>query len=553
MLNPGDVVGSYEVLRKLRVGGMATLYLARRSGAAGFARHLAVKVVNEHLVGDESFVRMFIDEAKLAARIHHPTVVHVEDFGEVAGTYFIAMEYVHGCSLGQLLGALQRAGRRMAPELAVHIALRVAEGLHAAHECTDGQGAPLNVVHRDVNPSNILLAYKGHVKLIDFGIAKSESRSLETTGGSLKGKFRYMSPEQACGAPLDRRSDVYSLGITLWESITGRRLFDGANDMQVLEAVRNPRVDPPSLYVPGLPDALEATIMAALAPDMRARMPTALAMRQRLAEAFPAAAILDASKVSDLLVTVMSDVIAQRRDELPDSVSGVADLRADADAADEALRTMTVSDIHVMDTAIGFAPEQLAPASSEEAPPPPAPIPSPEPPQALESPVTAGPSMESGASSFAEPPPVVPRSRTPLVVGGLAVLGVVGVIGIVWVFGGSDAAGTTSDAPEATSNSAPSAPTAPGDGTGPVTAVVVPDEDEDAGSGGSPDAGVRAVDSPVNVAVTRLLDAGPDRTRRPADRTAMTSDRRPGMRDRGERPPPTMMTGGAPTLVDDVF
>src|SRR5262245_54903562 len=168
---------------------MATLFLARRVGAAGFSRHVAIKVVHGHLANDPHFIGMFVDEAMLPARIQHPNVVHIEELGEAGGTYFLAMEYVHGAALSALLGELSKLRRRLSTPLAVFIAMRVLEGLHAAHELRDERGQKLEVVHRDVSPQNVLLSASGHVKLIDFGIAKARGQSQRTKTGLLKGKL----------------------------------------------------------------------------------------------------------------------------------------------------------------------------------------------------------------------------------------------------------------------------------------------------------------------------------------------------------------------------
>ncbi|MBW2463074.1 MAG: protein kinase, partial [Deltaproteobacteria bacterium] len=326
---------------------MATLFLAQREGARGFARHLAIKVVNEELAQDDVFVEMFIDEAKLAAQINHPNVVHVEDFGEADGNFFIAMEYIHGCSLAQLLRALVKQKRRLTPELAVYIAVKVAEGLHAAHEATDRAGESLAVVHRDVNPANVLLDYKGHVKLIDFGIAKSTSRAHHTTGGSLKGKLRYMSPEQALGKSIDRRADVYALGITFWEILTARRLFDALTDIQVLESVRNPDIDPPSRFAEGVSPELDEVVMTALDPVADDRTPTALEFRRQLTRVMPEAAMLESSTLAELLAIVMRKEIQTSETKLPEILDGSARHTPSREDDNEVLRTMTISDIGI--------------------------------------------------------------------------------------------------------------------------------------------------------------------------------------------------------------
>lgn len=307
MFTVGNKVGQYEILARLKEGGMATLFVGQRAGAAGFARKVAIKIVHPDMAGNQEFVRMFVDEAFLSARIHHPNVVHVEELGEADGTYYLVMEYVEGCSLAQLLDALIRKGRRMSPELAVWIAIEVADGLHAAHETRNDQGELLNVVHRDVSPQNVLVADRGNVKLIDFGIAKARIRGRRTTVGSLKGKLRYMAPEQAFGRAVDRRTDVYALGIVLWEMLTLRQLFDGRNDLEVMRMVQNPVVPPPGLSVPGIPEALDRVVLSALAKSADERPQGALELRRRLAEAMPQAAALDFSDMAELLAATMND------------------------------------------------------------------------------------------------------------------------------------------------------------------------------------------------------------------------------------------------------
>ena len=317
-------IGNYEIISHLKAGGMATLYLARRTGVAGFARHVAIKVVHPHLAKQNgSFVRMFLDEALLCARIHHPNVVHVEELGEADGVYFLVMEYVHGAALSQFMKALAERKRRLTPELAVSIAIQVADGLHAAHELRGEDGHSLGVVHRDVSPHNVLLSYAGHVKVIDFGIAKARSHVNETQTKSLKGKLRYMAPEQAFGRPVDRRTDVYALGIVLWELLTLRRLFDGNDDFALLDQVRDPVRVPPSKYAQGIPPALDAAVLRALSPNPDDRPASMQEFRRLLAEAVPGATALDAAHVADLLGAVMTDEIAAQRQMVPDTLSAL--------------------------------------------------------------------------------------------------------------------------------------------------------------------------------------------------------------------------------------
>lgn len=321
MFEVGDVVGSYTFLAHLRSGGMADLFLARREGAAGFRRLVAVKVVHPRHADDERLVRMFLDEALISARIDHPNVVRVEDLGVVDDTYFLVMEYVHGCSLAQLMGVLSKMHRRLSPLVAVAITARVAEGLHAAHEATDDSGKIINLVHRDVSPQNILLSHKGHVKLIDFGVAKAAMRSEETSVAMLKGKVRYMPPEQATTGVVDRRADIYSLGVVLWEMLTMRRLFTGKTEFEVLLKVRRPNVAPPSKYVPDIPPELDAVVLAALSRRPDDRPKTAKSFRRMLARALPRSMALDSAHLADLMLGVVADQLEEVRHELPQEVS----------------------------------------------------------------------------------------------------------------------------------------------------------------------------------------------------------------------------------------
>lgn len=322
MWSVGQKIGDYELLAHLRNGGMASLFLARRLGAAGFTRDVAIKIVHPELASDPQFRAMFLDEALLSARIQHPNVGHVEELGEIEGTHFLVMEFVHGCSLAQLQRALIAKGRRLAPAFAVRIAMHVAEGLHAAHETCDEAGRRLDVVHRDVSPENILLAYAGHVKLIDFGIAKAYGRRHHTEDGLLKGKFRYMSPEQASGQSIDRRTDIYQLGIVLWEMLTLRRLFDAETDVELIEQVRAPRIVPPSTLVDRISPALEAVVMSTLDPDPARRPPDAQTFARSLGKAMPAAHEVDSGALSALLLAMMQE---QRRQQMKTYPSGLYD------------------------------------------------------------------------------------------------------------------------------------------------------------------------------------------------------------------------------------
>ncbi|MCZ7677608.1 MAG: serine/threonine protein kinase [Sandaracinaceae bacterium] len=345
MFAVGERVGDYEIVAKLKAGGMATLFLGRRSGAEGFSRHVAIKVVHEHLANDPMFVQMFVDEALLSARIQHPNVVHVEELRELGGRHFLAMEYVHGCALSSLVGALRKRGRTLSPELATYVAVQVAEGLHAAHETKGADGQPLGVVHRDVTPQNVLLAYRGHVKLIDFGVAKARGRAQQTTGASLKGKIGYMSPEQAFGRPVDRRTDVYALGGGALGDADGAPGVRGGQRLRAARARARSEAPPASTFNSAVPPALDAVIARATAREAEQRFETAQQMRKALAQAMPSALALDASDLERLLAATLAEEMEAERRVLPESVSGIVSsaLAPTSVDADEIVGTLTVS------------------------------------------------------------------------------------------------------------------------------------------------------------------------------------------------------------------
>ncbi|MFO0678152.1 MAG: serine/threonine-protein kinase, partial [Polyangiaceae bacterium] len=279
---PGDVpaqgktCGRYRLRSEIAMGGMATLFLARQDGPGGFEKIVALKRIHESLLDDEQFIEMFLDEARIASRITHPNVCSVLDFGEADGNYFLAMEYL----LGQPLSAIRRrlaadpllAARSFGPLL--RIVADAAEGLHAAHELTSEDGEPMNVVHRDIAPPNLFVTFDGNTKVLDFGIAKAAGRIHKTSTGVLKGHLPYMSPEQFTGAPIDRRSDVWALGVVLWELVTGQRLFDGS-DFQVLKNVTGGEIPTPSSRAAGISPAVDSLVMKALSRDPSGRHATA--------------------------------------------------------------------------------------------------------------------------------------------------------------------------------------------------------------------------------------------------------------------------------------
>ncbi|MDY0004207.1 MAG: serine/threonine-protein kinase [Polyangia bacterium] len=263
-------------------GGMATLYLARITGPQEFEKLLCIKKVHDHLSDDREFTEMFLDECRIAALIHHPNVATVFEMGRVESSYFMAMEYVHGHDLREVLAAAKRLPDSLSWMYAARIVADAAAGLHAAHELKRPGGAVLGVVHRDVSHQNILISYDGHVKVVDFGIAFARERISHTAVKTLKGKAAYMSPEQATQKPLDRRSDIFSLGTVLFEAITLRRLFKASTEVETLLRVRQARVPRPRTLRPELPARLEQIVLKALAPAPEDRYQTAAQLQGAL-------------------------------------------------------------------------------------------------------------------------------------------------------------------------------------------------------------------------------------------------------------------------------
>jgi serine/threonine-protein kinase len=269
--------GRYQLLYRFATGGMAEVFLGRLSGEDGFERLVALKIIHEHLSRQPEFVKMFIDEARLASRITHPNVAMTLDLGRVGTTHFIAMEYVDGESLAALVRRIRSPMR-----YAARIIADSAAGLHAAHELCSKDGQLLGVVHRDVSPQNLLISYAGTVKMVDFGVARARG-SLHTTSGEVKGKFGYMSPEQLTDpSRVDRRTDVFALGIILYEVTTWKRLFKGSTESDTISYVLHREIVPPSAMVKDYPPQLEQIVMRALERDLGKRYPTAHALQADL-------------------------------------------------------------------------------------------------------------------------------------------------------------------------------------------------------------------------------------------------------------------------------
>lgn len=263
---------------------MAEILLAKISGPGAFERPVVIKRILPHVAQNPEFTNMFMDEARIAAAIQHPNIVQHLDFARADGELFLVLEYLHGESLSNLTRRSQSRAQPVGVDMSTHIVAEACAGLHAAHELRGSDGELLEVIHRDVSPSNLFVTYDGAVKVIDFGVAKAAHRISRTEAGALKGKFAYMSPEQAEGEPLDRRSDVFSLGIVLYELTTRRRLFSRATATATLRAVRGEPIPRPSSLVDGYPRELEEVVLTALQRDPAKRFATAQEMRRALAD-----------------------------------------------------------------------------------------------------------------------------------------------------------------------------------------------------------------------------------------------------------------------------
>jgi serine/threonine protein kinase len=257
-------VGNYTVLGHLATGGMAEVYLARQQGIEGFEKTVVLKRIRPELTADRATVTSFLDEARLVATLAHPNIAQVHEVIVVDGTYFIIMEYVYGADLRQLISRSRKLGLELSLGNALYIAIDVCRALHYAHEKRGSQGAPLGIIHRDISPSNVLISHDGTVKVCDFGVAKATDRSAETGQGVIKGKINYMSPEQCRGLVLDRRSDVFAIGILLYEITTMKPLFRGPSDFDLMRAIIEDPIAPPSTIDPLYPSELERIVMRAL-------------------------------------------------------------------------------------------------------------------------------------------------------------------------------------------------------------------------------------------------------------------------------------------------
>ena len=309
-------VDRYELVGELASGGMATVFLARLTGVGGFQRFVAMKRLHPHLANEKEFVEMFLDEARIAARIHHPNVVPILEVGASPVGYYLVMEYIEGDTLARLLARASQRGQRLPVPIALRIALDMLSGLHAAHELRDDSSNPIHLVHRDVSPQNVLVGVDGIARITDFGVARAASRLTATRVGQLKGKIAYMAPEQAAGEEsLDRRADVFAAGIVIWEQLAARRLFKAENEAATLSRVMSEPVPPLSAIVPGLSPKLSSVVMRALERDPNRRFATCAEFADALEGAVSGAeGIATPRELAAYVTEVLGEEVSAQRD-----------------------------------------------------------------------------------------------------------------------------------------------------------------------------------------------------------------------------------------------
>jgi serine/threonine protein kinase len=314
-------IGPYTVYGEIGHGGMATVHLGQLRSASGFTRVVAIKRLHANLAKSPEFVAMFVDEAKLAGRVQHPNVVSALDCVAESGDILLVMDYVHGVSLDQAQRIVSKSGQTIPPPIASAIVIGALLGLHAAHEAVDESGRNLCIVHRDASPQNILVGVDGLARVLDFGIAKAAERAHYTQTGEVRGKLAYMAPEQFFQEPVGRETDVYSIGVVLWELLTGRRLFANDTQAQILMRLANGLIDRPSTVSPDLPSEVEAVVMKALARAPADRHRTAIDFATELERCIPPA---PQRLVGEWLATTAKPLLVRRlelRSEL-DGASG---------------------------------------------------------------------------------------------------------------------------------------------------------------------------------------------------------------------------------------
>lgn len=322
---PRRAFGKYEVLARLATGGAASIFLARQPGAAGFHKLVCLKTLLPERASDADFVAMFLDEARLAARLNHPNCVQIYDLGRVRGVYYISMEYIFGETLWNLLTTVTRLRTPLPPAHVASIIAFACDGLNHAHELKDPNGRPYNLVHRDVSPQNIMITFEGQTKVVDFGIAKAETGRAPTVAGIVKGKFSYMSPEQITGGEVDRRSDIFSLGIVLFECLASRRLYRGDSPEEIAKLILEHRAPRLRDVVPEIPAPLDEVCARALSRHPSKRYADAADMADALRMYLDDVRFNQSTSTTAKLLAERFDGIAERRREYESALNGTYD------------------------------------------------------------------------------------------------------------------------------------------------------------------------------------------------------------------------------------
>ena len=357
------IVGRYAIHAEIASGGMATVHFGRLVGPIGFSRTVAIKRLHPQFAKDPDFVAMFLDEARLAARIQHPNVVPTLDVVSTDGEIFLVMEYVQGETLSRLVRTARDKGETIPPRIASAILIGVLHGLHAAHEAKDERGKPLGIVHRDVSPQNILVGTDGVTRVLDFGVAKAAVRLQTTREGQLKGKLAYMAPEQLQSGAVNRLTDVYAAGVLLWEALTGKRLFEADSEGQLLGMVLRANIEPPSAKARDISAGIDAITMRALDRDPSARFQTAREMAIALERASPVAM---PSEVGEWVEEVAHENLARRADSVAE-IESSAHARGHSGQAGQSSRPKITSRPRSAE-AMQTEPHVLSPPSSPSQP-----------------------------------------------------------------------------------------------------------------------------------------------------------------------------------------
>jgi serine/threonine-protein kinase len=451
--------GRYETLFQLAAGGMATVYIGTVRGALGFRQVVAIKRPHAHLVADPDFKRDLLSEARLASLLHHANVVDVRDVEAEGNEVSLVMDYVEGASLAELLQNALAGGPKVAPAVAVRIALDALAGLHAAHELTDERGRPVQLVHRDVSPQNLLVGSDGVTRVTDFGVAKFESKGASTTDGHLKGKIAYMAPEYLRGQAIDRRFDVFAMGVVLWETICGKRLFRGEHEADTMRRVLDVPAPPLSEVAPHVGKSLDAVLETALVKAREHRFENARAMGAALESSARAAGLLaEHREVAELVRASCGPQIDARRAKIREKLADEPSIAsAFADGAPPVTPTLTAPTTQnppasptIRDVAPPVPLEATLRAVAMPAPAPPA--------TTLRSAEPANIPAESEAVT----PPVV-RSRAPAILGiGAGAVIAVAALGLAFArIGASREAPPPSAAAAASSAPVPAEPPPP--------------------------------------------------------------------------------------------